>query len=150
MGDIVAKDKMPHSKFVFPQNFATIPANQDFTIQMALNNLQAGVFTNAQKTYYAAPQQVNGQGVLIGHTHYVIQKMNAFDDPTILDPATFQFFKGINTPQVNGVTSTVVTGGVPAGNYRLASINTSANHGPAIPAVAQRGFLDDITYFTAA
>ncbi|KAG8845848.1 hypothetical protein FRB91_001394, partial [Serendipita sp. 411] len=50
MGDIVAKDKMPHSKFVFPQNFATIPANQDFTIQMALNNLQAGVFTNAQKT----------------------------------------------------------------------------------------------------
>lgn len=76
--------------------------------------------------------------------------MGAFDDPTILDPATFTFFKGVNTPaDGNGVVSAAVTAGVPPGNYRLASINTSANHAPAVAAVAQHGFLDDMIYFTA-
>jgi hypothetical protein len=149
MGDIIPKANQPNSKFVFPKNFSKIPANQAFTIQMALNNLQAGVFTNAQKTYYMAPQQLNGQGIVIGHTHFVIQPMGNFDDPTILDPATFTFFKGVDTAQVNGVVSVDVTAGVPAGNYRLASINTNANHAPVVVAVAQHGSLDDMVYFTA-
>jgi hypothetical protein len=165
MGDIPAKVTMPNCKFSFPKNFSKIPANQPFTIQMTLNNLQAGVFTNAQQTYYMAPQQLNGQGQIIGHTQYVlsfllhciniyvflslsfvIQAMGDFADPTILDPSTFTFFKGVNTAQVNGVVSVDVAAGVPAGNYRLASINTDANHVPVIVAVAQHGSLDDMVY----
>lgn len=72
--------------------------------------------------------------------------MGEFDDPNILDPATFNFFKGVNTAAQNGVLSADVTDGVPAGNYRLASINTDSNHAPAIAAVAQHGWLDDIIY----
>ncbi|CAG8735506.1 14919_t:CDS:1, partial [Acaulospora colombiana] len=136
MGDIIPQANMPSCKFQFPENFGTIAANQPFTVRMRLNNLQAGTFTNAQKTYYMAPQFLNGN-TLIGHTHVVIQQMGAFDDPAILDPKTFAFFKGVNTGQVNGVVTADVTAGLPAGNYRMASINTSANHTPAIAAVAQ-------------
>jgi len=150
MGDIIPKANMPRSKFKNPTNFSTIPANTNFTIEMVLNNLQAGVFTNAQKTYYMAPQQLNGQGILIGHTHVVIQPMGDFGSGDILDPATFTFFKGINTGQDGqGVVTAAVAGGVPPGNYRLASINTDANHAPAVVAVAQHGCLDDMIYFTA-
>jgi hypothetical protein len=77
---------------------------------------------------------------------FVIQKMGDFADPSILDAATFAFFKGINTAAQNGQLTADVTAGLPAGNYRLASINTDANHAPAIAAVAQHGWLDDIVY----
>jgi hypothetical protein len=149
IGDIIPKANQPNAKFVNPKNFSKIPANQAFTIEMALNNLQAGTFTNAETTYYSAPQQLNAQGILIGHTHFVIQAMGEFNDPTILNPQTFTFFKGVDTAQVNGIVSVDVTAGVPPGNYRLACINTNANHAPAYVAVAQHGHLDDITYFTA-
>lgn len=149
LGDIIPKANMPSCKFASPANQDTIPANQPFTIKMNINNMQAGVFTNAQKTYYMAPQQLNGQGILIGHSHFVIQKMGDFADPSILDAGTFAFFKGINTAAQNGQLTADVTAGLPAGNYRLASINTDANHAPAIAAVAQHGWLDDIVYFTA-
>jgi hypothetical protein len=71
MGDIVPKANMPSCKFVNPANQDTIPANQAFTVTMNINNMQAGVFTNAQKTYYMAPQQLNAQGVVIGHSQCV-------------------------------------------------------------------------------
>ena len=71
IGDIPPKANMPACKFSNPINFSTIPANKDFTIQMKLNHLQAGTFTNAQKTYYMAPQQLNGAKDIIGHTQYV-------------------------------------------------------------------------------
>lgn len=149
LGDIIPKANMPSCKFASPANQDKIPANQAFTIKMNINNMQAGVFTNAQKTYYMAPQQLNGQGIVIGHSHFVIQKMGDFADPSILDAGTFAFFKGINTAAQNGQLTADVTAGLPAGNYRLASINTDANHAPVIAAVAQHGWLDDIVYFTA-
>ena len=56
MGIIAATTNMPSSKFVNPPNGGTIQANTAFTIQMALNHLEAGNFVNAQTNYYAAPQ----------------------------------------------------------------------------------------------
>jgi hypothetical protein len=150
MGDIVAQDKMPSSKFTFPKNFSTIPANQAFTATLAVENMATGFFTNAQKTYYSAPQQVNNDGLLIAHSHIVIQPMDDFASPAILDPLKFSFFKGLNDPAVNGVLSAAVANGLTAGKYRMASIHTNANHAPAVAAVAQHGFFDDMVYFTVA
>lgn len=36
--------------------------------------------------YYAAPQQVNQQGLVIGHTHVVIETLSSFDATEPLDP----------------------------------------------------------------
>ncbi|KAI0358825.1 hypothetical protein OH77DRAFT_1395798, partial [Trametes cingulata] len=151
MGVIASTANMPSSKFIFPKNGVTIKSNTDFTIQMAISHLETGHFTNAQENYFAAPQVVNAQGDIQGHSHVVIDKLTALDQTTPTDPLNgFVFFKGLNDPAQNGVLTATVTGGLPAGTYRLASINSAANHQPALVAIAQHGSLDDMVYFTVS
>ncbi|KAH9891078.1 hypothetical protein C8Q73DRAFT_802875 [Cubamyces lactineus] len=145
MGVIASVANMPSSKFIFPTNGGTVPANQNFTIKMAIQHLETGHFTNANENYFAAPQVVNAQGDIQGHSHVVIDPLTAIDQTTPTDPLNdFVFFKGLNDVAVGGVLSVEVGGGLPAGAYRLASINTAANHQPALVAVAQHGALDDM------
>lgn len=146
MGVIAATTNMPSSKFTSPVNGQNFQANTAFTISMAVNNLQTGNFVNAQQNYYSAPQQVNAQGNIIGHTHFTVQAIQSFTSTQALDPNTFAFFKGVNGAAQNGVVSEAVTAGLPAGTYRVCSINTDANHTPCLVAVAQHGSLDDCVY----
>lgn len=148
MGAIPAKSKMPASKFVNPPNLGTIRANQKFTIQMAIQNLETGHFVNAAENYFSAPQQLNAQGIIQGHSHVAIQKLDSMGQKKIADPTVFAFFKGLNGAAKNGILSTEVTQGLPKGVYRLASINAASNHQPVLAPVAQHGSLDDIVYFT--
>ena len=113
---------------------------------MAIRNLATGHFVNAEENYFAAPQQVNKQGLIVGHSHVVIEKLAAIDQITLTNPSKFAFFKGLNNAAVNGVLSAEVTGGLPAGFYKLSSINTAANHQPVLVPIAQHGSLDDAVY----
>lgn len=63
---------MISSIITFPKAGDTVDAEQDFTITVQTENLEAGSFTNADTTYYAAPQQLNGAGQVIGHTHITV------------------------------------------------------------------------------
>jgi len=147
MGAIPAKHKMPASKFVFPKNFAIIGASHQFTIKMRIKNLETGNFVNAAQNYYSAPQQLNDQGIIRGHSHVVIQKLPALDSTDILNPEDFAFFKGLNAAaNSEGILTADVTDGLPAGVYKLSSINTAANHQPVLAPVAQHGSLDDAVY----
>jgi hypothetical protein len=150
MGLIPATTAMPSSKFVFPKNGQTIEPNTEFTIQMAIKNLETGNFVNAQKNYFSAPQQLNAQGVIKGHSHVVVETLQSLDQTTPLDPNVFAFFKGLNSAAANGVLTATVDKGLPAGVYKLSSINTSANHQPVLVPIAQHGSLDDAIYFTVA
>jgi hypothetical protein len=148
-GRIIAKDKIPSAKFVFPLNFGKVAANQAFTLKLKLKNLQAGFFTNAQLNYYAAPAQVNDQGILIGHSHVVVQPMPSLDSTEPLDPTNFSFFKGLNAPLAGDSTlSADLATGLAPGFYRAFSINTASNHQPALASIAQHGSMDDAIYFT--
>ncbi|GAA5993537.1 hypothetical protein JCM10908_000638 [Rhodotorula pacifica] len=138
MGIIAAANVAPSSKFVNPKNLDVIPPNQDFTIQMAINHLQTGNFVNAQTNYYS------------GHSHVVIEQIDSLTSTTITDPTKFAFFKGLNDPAQNGILSAAVPGGLPAGVYKMSSINAAANHQPALVGVAQHGSLDDAVYFTVS
>lgn len=149
LGVIAATTNMPSSKFVSPVNGQNIQANTAFTISMAVNNLETGNFVNAKSNYYAAPQQVNGQGTIIGHTHFTVTDVGSFTSTTPQDPGTFAFFKGVNGAAVNGVVSEQVANGLPDGVYRVCSINTDANHTPCLVAVAQHGSLDDCVYVSS-
>ncbi|KAH9044926.1 hypothetical protein EDB83DRAFT_1562179 [Lactarius deliciosus] len=147
MGAIPSTANMPSSKFTFPKNFGAIKANTTFTIKMKIQNLETGNFVNAQSNYYAAPQQLNNAGNIRGHTHYVVQQVDSFTSTDPLDPNIFAFFKGANDPaDANGIISVAVDKGLEEGFYRLASINTSANHTPVLVPIAQHGFLDDVVY----
>jgi hypothetical protein len=105
---------------------------------------------NAQENYFAAPQQVNAQGQIIGHSHVVVEQLSALGQTTPTDPTKFAFFKGLNDAAVNGVLSVDVTDGLPAGAYKVSTINSAANHQPALVSVAQHGSLDDAVYVSPA
>jgi hypothetical protein len=148
MGLIPSTANMPSAKFVFPTNFATVKANTSFTIQMAISNLQTGFFVNAQENYFAAPQQLNKQGQIQGHSHVVVESLSALDQTTPTNPKVFAFFKGLNAAATNGVLTADVTNGLAPGVYKVSSINTAANHQPVLVPIAQHGSLDDAVYFS--
>ncbi len=136
----------PRSSFS-PKNTGTVAANTNFTVKMRIKNLETGNFVNAEENYFSAPQQLNAQGVVVGHSHVVIEKIASMTSTTVSDPTVFAFFKGLNSAaSANGVLEAVVTGGLPAGVYKLSSINTAANHQPVLAPVAQHGSLDDVVY----
>ena len=149
MGVIAAKAKMPSAKFQSPKNGDTVPANQDITIQLAINNLETGHFTNPSTTFHMAPQVVNDQGLIKGHSHVVVEELTSLDQKTPTDPTTFKFFKGLNDVAKDGILTTTIPGGLPKGFYRIVTINSAANHQPALVAIAQHGSLYDMVYVSA-
>jgi hypothetical protein len=150
LGVIAAATNIPSAKFQFPLNGDTsLKANTPFTIKLKVNNLDVGNFVNANTNYFSAPQHLNAAGNVIGHTHVVAQKLKAIDDTTPIDPNVFDFFKGVNGEAgADGLLTADVTKGLPAGVYRLSSINAAENHQPVLVAVNQHGLIDDTVYFT--
>lgn len=59
---------------------------------------------------------------IVGHAHIVIQKMQSTGSTAILNPQQFEFFKGLNFQDVNGISSLAIDGGLPAGAYRICTI----------------------------
>lgn len=146
MGVIPSTDNMPSSKFVSPKNGDTIKANTAFTITMAIQGMQTGFFVNAAENYFAAPQFLNAQGQIQGHSHVVVEALSSVTQTTPNDPKVFAFFKGLNAAAANGQLTADVTAGLPAGSYKLSSINSAANHQPVLVPIAQHGSLDDAVY----
>ena len=147
MGVLAPSTNMPSSKFVKPKNLDSIKAHTTFEITMAIKHLEAGHFTNPDSTFYAAPQRLNAGNDILGHPHFVIESLSSVTSTEPSDPSTFAFFKGVDTTvDSDGNVSVNVTGGLPAGVYKLSSINSSANHAPVLVAVAQHGTLDDQVY----
>jgi hypothetical protein len=92
MGLIPSSDNIPSAKIQFPTNGQQIPANQAFTVKVAIRNLVTGNFVNAQASYLAAPQQLQN-GVILGHSHITVEKLTSLTQTTPTDPKQFAFFK---------------------------------------------------------
>jgi hypothetical protein len=152
MGDIPAKANMISAVITFPQtNGPAIKSDTTFNISVQTANLVAGHFTNPDETYYAAPQFLSG-GNVVGHSHITVQDLgNSLNPTTALDATQFAFFKGVNDAgNGKGLLQATVTGGLPAGNYRVCTLVAAANHQPALMPVAQRGTSDDCTKFVVS
>ncbi|CCA77532.1 hypothetical protein PIIN_11509 [Serendipita indica DSM 11827] len=68
-------DKFPFAKFFSP-----------FTVKFKIRNVKVGVFTNALANYYAALAEENNQGLLIRHSHLVIEPVKSLDETDPKDP----------------------------------------------------------------
>lgn len=138
MGDIPSTANMVSTIITNPAPGENLAANTDFNVNIQVENLQAGSFTNPDATYYAAPQALQG-GQIVGHTHITIQTLgNNLSPNTPPNAAKFAFFKGINdVGNGNGGLSATVKGGLPAGNYRVCTMTSSSNHQPVLMPVAQ-------------
>ncbi|KAI1245790.1 Pathogenicity cluster 5 protein d [Eutypa lata] len=150
MGQIPSTQNMISGILISPAHNDDVNENEDFDVNVQYTNLDAGTFTNPDNTYYSAPQQINGNGQIIGHTHVTIQDLGGSLTPnTPPDASQFVFFKGINDAgNGNGLLTAAVTGGLPAGNYRVCTMVSSSNHQPVLMPVAQRGAQDDCNKFT--
>lgn len=148
MGQLPATTAQPSAKFTNPTNNQVIPANTNFTVSLAVSNMDTGNFVNADTNYFGAPQQLNSAGIIVAHSHVVIESLTSITQTTPTDPTVFAFFKGLDDAAVDGILSTVVSGGLAAGTYKVSSINTAANHQPVLGPVAQHGSFDDVVYFT--
>ncbi|RSH85549.1 hypothetical protein EHS25_003688 [Saitozyma podzolica] len=111
--------------------------------------LDAGSFCDATTTYYAAPQQLDSSGQIVGHGHITIQQMQSITSTALLNPNQFAFFQGLDFADVNGLTTVAIEGGLAAGAYRLCTIMSASNHQSAIMPIAQRGSENTCSYFTA-
>jgi len=145
MGELPSRDKMVSTVILFPKDGSTIPANKNFTILVKISNLVTGFFDDPATQYYLFPQTLDDNGLIQGHSHVTVQKING--DRQILDPTIFAFFKGLNGKAENGVLSAVVEKGLPAGKYRLCTMCSSFGHQPTYMPVAQRGAQDDCIRF---
>lgn len=146
IGQLPAVNKMISTIIVSPRNGQTFQVNQTFTVVAKINNLQAGFFSDPDFDYYQIPQTLNGDGIIQGHSHITIQRLNGNNVP---DPTVFQFFKGLNDPEQNGELNTPVATGLPTpGEYRICTMNASNSHQPVVMPVAQRGAQDDCIRIT--
>jgi hypothetical protein len=150
MGKIPSVNRMVSAVITNPQNGQDLDASTTFEIEVQIKDMQLGAFTNAQNTYYSAPQDLNGQGQIIGHTHVTVQDTGNTLNPTQpLDPTQFAFFKGINdNGNGQGRLTAEVAGGLPTGCYRVCTMSSASNHQPILMPVAQRGAQDDCRYFS--
>lgn len=145
MGAIPAQDKIPTSKFVAPINFAELCANTTFTISLAVNNLVSGWSADVFHNFYAAPQQLDADsGLIRGHAHFYIDPIEAYNSTTPVDPLGFVFAGLASAVAVGGKLSSNVTGGLPVGVYRLASVIAAENHQPVLAPLAAHASIDDI------
>ncbi|POR32542.1 Uncharacterized protein TPAR_07255 [Tolypocladium paradoxum] len=148
MGQIPAVNRMVSTVITAPNDTSNIAAGEPFTVQLRVLNLEAGAFTDPDTTYYSAPQALNDNGQIIGHTHVTIQSTGTTLNPqNPLNPQKPAFFKGIDDAGNKGILSAAVSG-LKAGNYRVCSMSSAANHQPVLMPVAERGAQDDCVRFT--
>lgn len=77
MGRIPSRQKMISAIITNPKNGEDVAAGASIEFRVKINNLAAGAFTNPAITYYSAPQDLDNQGRVIGHTHISVQKIDS-------------------------------------------------------------------------
>ncbi|KAH7359308.1 hypothetical protein B0T11DRAFT_259223 [Plectosphaerella cucumerina] len=148
MGRIPASANMISAMITNPQPGKALAAGTTFNISVQTSHLAAGKFTNPTTTYYTAPQDLDGGGDIIGHCHVTVQDIGSLDSTSPPDPSSFVFFKGIDDAgNGKGLLQAEVSGGLPAGTYRVCTMIAAQNHQPVAMPVAQRGAQDDCTKF---
>ncbi|CAG8581457.1 10876_t:CDS:2, partial [Racocetra persica] len=146
MGQIPSNDHMPSTLILLPPNEATFIANQTFSVTVKITNLVTGYISNPLSDYYLSPQTLNDDGVVLGHSHIVVQLLTS-ESTDAPDAKTFAFFEGLSDPFTNGVFSQEVPG-LPAGRYRICTLSSTYTHQLVIMPVAQRGAQDDCIRIT--
>lgn len=149
MGQIPSTGNMVSTIIKNPPNMGNIAAETTFDVELTVQNMVLGTFTDPARTYYSAPQQLQG-GKVVGHTHVTIQDVgNDIQRNTPMNPQAFVFFKGVNDAgDGNGNVAATVEGGLPDGTYRVCTMSGASNHQPVLMPVAQRGSQEDCRYFT--
>uniref|UniRef100_A0A1D1XS10 High affinity nitrate transporter 2.6 n=1 Tax=Anthurium amnicola TaxID=1678845 RepID=A0A1D1XS10_9ARAE len=149
-GIIPSSDKMTSSFIISPENESVLIPNTAFNVEVVINNLATGAFSDPKNQYYTEPQTVDGSGIVKGHSHVTIQKIDGLNPP---NAKNFEFFEGLNQKAAAGHLVTKVIDkngkpGLPAGKYRICAMSSSFTHQPLLMPIAKRGAQDDCIRIT--
>jgi len=140
-GEIPNSDHMVSTIIFSPRNGDCLDSNKPFDVNSRTINLHTGEFDDPAKQYYKFPQELDDNGLIFGHSHITIQKLESDDQPP--DPKVFAFFLGLNNPAKDDVLTANVKKGLPEGSFRICTMVASFGHQPTLMPVAQRGSQDD-------
>ncbi|CAG8465986.1 17595_t:CDS:1 [Dentiscutata erythropus] len=146
LGQIPSNKHMTSSLITKPRNEEKLKAHKDFTVVVKMKNIETGHFSDPEKDYYTEPQILNKAGIVQGHSHVTIQRLESENNPP--NAEKFNFFLGLNDKAKNGELIADVKGGLPAGRYRICSMSSSFTHQPLVMPVAKRGSQDDCIRIT--
>ncbi|KAL1840397.1 hypothetical protein VTJ49DRAFT_523 [Mycothermus thermophilus] len=119
MGRIPSVNNMITSIITYPQPGDRVPPRKTFNVTVQTRHLRAGYLVNPSVSYYTAPQDLDENGDIIGHSHISVQEIGSLRTLEPPDPTRFAYFKGIDEPvDENGALHAEVTGGLPPGVYR--------------------------------
>ncbi|CAK7226317.1 hypothetical protein SEUCBS140593_006200 [Sporothrix eucalyptigena] len=154
MGRLPAKTNLVSSIITSPTWSDSVPAHATFNVTIQTAHLRAGFLVNPLTNYYTAPQDLDENGDVKGHCHITIQVLPRAGSSShegrgmVPDAAMFVFFKGVDDPvSADGQLQATVSGGLPAGAYRVCTMIAAQNHQPVAMPVAQRGAQDDCVRF---
>lgn len=148
MGRIPPASNMISTIITSPQPGDRLPPMTTFSVTLQTRHLRAGYLANPSASYYAAPQDLDEHGDVVGHVHVTIQEIGSLRALVPPDPTQFAFFKGVDDAgDGKGGLRAEVSGGLPAGVYRVCTMVAARNHQPPVMPVAQRGAQDDCTKF---
>lgn len=105
---------------------------------------QAGLYANPDFSFYSAPQTTNESGILRGHSHIVIEAIPDYMSDEPLDASRFTLFKAIKKAAVGGILTPIITGGVPAGLYRMSTVSIIIKRVTFSPLLKSRSRLQSI------
>ncbi|KAL0069329.1 hypothetical protein AAF712_003694 [Marasmius tenuissimus] len=148
MGIIPSINHIPSLKFQSPLNGAVLAINEAFLIRLGVKNLATGNFASSRTNFLSAPQQVDSNGLVLGHTAIVIEKLETLNQTVPTNPTRFDLYNATLELFTDGFHGFNVSKGLPAGFYRLSSVTTDANHHLIVAPLLQYGAIDDAVYFT--
>lgn len=150
-GKIPSSDKMTSTLIISPENGAVLIPFTKFSVDILIDNIETGHFSDPDTEYNIDPQDLNSDGLILGHTHVTIQNLDGNKPP---NAAEFEFFKGVNdkADSEGRLTVDVVSedgkAGLHPGNYRICTMAGSFSHQPLVMPVAKRGSQDDCIRIT--
>ncbi|PGH32063.1 hypothetical protein GX50_05132 [[Emmonsia] crescens] len=152
MGEIPSTNRMVSTLILAPVTGDVFKVNQSIVFKIAVRNIEMGFYTNSNVTYLSAPQSLNSEGFVQGHTHLTVQFMGPNTTAIeALDASKPIWFKSVNSPHPenkrDGFTSTLDGGLGTPGFYRICTLTAAANHQPVIMPIPNRGAQDDCTKF---
>ncbi|CAG8615931.1 7028_t:CDS:2 [Dentiscutata erythropus] len=123
-----------------------ISLNKSTIFEFKFVNFEPGAASNKSTEFDKFPQAINGDGNVIGHYHFTIQKIPSLDN--VPDPTTFAFFTLINfLPNATGTYQISVPGLTKEGTYRACTYTTAKAHQCVNVTTGDRGPIDDCIHF---
>ncbi|OJD13150.1 hypothetical protein AJ78_06373 [Emergomyces pasteurianus Ep9510] len=152
MGEIPSTKHMVSTLIMAPVTGDVFKVNQSIVFKVAVRNIEMGFYTNSNATYLSAPQSLNSEGLVQGHTHLTVQFMGpSATGIQALDASSPIWFKSVNSAhpenKTEGFTATLDGGLGKPGFYRVCTLTAAANHQPVIMPIPNRGAQDDCTKF---